>query len=54
MATTVISMATKSSYLDDQMSGANLQMEGHTPTSPRGQEGPEEMGASSRVPFHSQ
>ena len=28
-------------------------MEGHIPMSPRGQEGPEEMGASGRVPFHS-
>ena len=46
-------MATKSSDLDDWMSGVNLQMVGHTPMSPRGQEGPEEMGASGRVPSHS-
>ena len=31
MATTVTSMATKSSNLDNQMSGANLKTEGHTP-----------------------
>ena len=29
MATTMMSMAAKSSDLEDQMSGANLQMEGH-------------------------
>ena len=37
-ATTVASMATKSSDLDDQMSEANLQTWGHTPIPSRGQE----------------
>ena len=29
MATTIMSMAARSSNLEDQMSGANLQTEGH-------------------------
>ena len=53
MATTVTSMATKSSDLDDWTSGANLQTEGHTPIPSRGQEDPEEMGALGSAPSHS-
>ena len=45
-------MATKSSDLDDQISGINLQIEGHTPTSPRGQKGLEEIGVSGSAPSH--
>ena len=44
MATTIASMATKSSDMEDWTSGTNLQTEGHTPTSPRDQRDPEEMG----------
>ena len=52
MATTVTSMATKSSDLEDQTSGANLQTEGHTPIPSRGQKDPEEMGALGSAPSH--
>ena len=52
MATTVMSMATKSSNLDDQTSGANLQTEGHTPIPARGQKDPEETGALGSAPSH--
>ena len=52
MATTVASMATKSSDLKDWMSGANLQTEGHTPMPLRGQRDPEEMGALGSAPSH--
>ena len=44
MITIVMSMAAKSSDLDNQISGANLQNNGHTPTSPSGQKGLDEMG----------
>ena len=53
MATTVASMATKSSDVYNQTSGPNLWMEGHTLPSPRVLECLEEMGASGRVPFPS-
>ena len=53
MTTIVISMATKSSDLDDCISGVNLQNNGHTPTSPSGVKGLEEMGASGSAPSHS-
>ena len=52
MATTVTSRATKSSNLDDQMSGANLQTEGHTPIPLRGHKVPEEVGALGNAPSH--
>ena len=52
MATTVVSIAAKSSDLEDQMSGANLQTEGHTPMPSRGQRDPEEMEASGSAPSH--
>ena len=51
-ATTVASMATKSSDLDDWMSGAKLQTEGHTPILSRGQMDPEETGASGSAPSY--
>ena len=51
--TTGMSMDTKSSILDDQISGANFQIEGHTPTSPSGQKGLKEIGASGSAPSHS-
>ena len=50
--TTVISMTAKSSNLDDQMSGANLQTEGYTPIPSRGHKDPEEMGVSGSAPSH--
>ena len=43
-------MAAKSSELDDQMSGANLQTEDHTPIPSRGQKDLEETGACRAVP----
>ena len=46
-------MATLSSDLDDQKSGATIQMEGHTLTPLNGQIGPEETEASSSAPSHS-
>ena len=54
MTTTVVSMAAKSSDLDDQISGANLQIEGCILTSLSGQKGLEETGASGSAPSHSQ
>ena len=53
MTTIVMSMAAKSRDLDDQISGANLQIKGHTLTSPSGQKGLEETGASGSAPPHS-
>ena len=50
MATTVASMDTKSSDLDDQTFGANLQTEGHTPIPSKGQKDPEETGALGSAP----
>ena len=47
-------MAAKSSDLDDQISGANLQIEDHTLTSPSGQKNLEETGGSGCAPSHSQ
>ena len=46
-------MATWSSDLDNQKSGATVWMEGHTLTPPNGWDGPEETEASSRTPLHS-
>ena len=51
MATTVASMAIKSSDLEDWKSGANLQTEDHTPIPSRGQKDPEEMGTLDSAPF---
>ena len=54
MATTIVSMAARSSDLEDQTFGANLQKEGHADMSPQSQKDPEEMGALSSSPSHSQ
>ena len=53
MASTIVSMATRSSDLEDQMSGANLQMEGHVDMSSQSWKDPKEMGAFSSPPSHS-
>ena len=45
MATTIMSMATRCSDLEDQTSGANLQMEGHDDMPSQCQKDPKEMGA---------
>ena len=50
MATTIVSMAARSSNLEDQMSGADLQMEGHADIPSQSQKDPEEMGASGSSP----
>ena len=52
MTTAGVSMTTKCSDLDDQISGTNLQIEGCTPTSPSGQKGLKEI-ASGSAPSHS-
>ena len=49
-ATTIMSMAARSSNLEDQLSGANLQTEGHADMQSQCQKGPEEMGASGSSP----
>ena len=46
-------MATQSSELDDQKSGATIQMEGHTLTPLNGWNGPKEMEASGSTKSHS-
>ena len=48
-----MSMATKSSDLEDWMSGANLQTEGHAGIESQHWKGPEEMGALHSSPSHS-
>ena len=53
MTTTDVSMAAKSSDLDDQLSGANLQIKGHVPILPSGQKGLEETRASGNAPSNS-
>ena len=53
MATTVVSMATKSSNLEDWTSGATLQTKGHTSIPSRGWKDPKEMGVLGSVPSHS-
>ena len=52
MATTIVSMATRSSDLEDQTSGANLQMEGHMDMPSHSQKYPEKMGALGSSPSH--
>ena len=52
MATTIMSMATKSSDSEDWTFGANLQTEGHIPKPSEGQMDPEEMGAPGSAPSH--
>ena len=46
MVDSSVLLATWSSNLDNQKSGATVQMEGHTLTPPNGQVGPKEMEAS--------
>ena len=48
-----MSMTTRSSDLDDQKSGVNVQTEGHTSTPPSSQNGPEETEAFGSTPLHS-
>ena len=52
MATEIMSMAVRSCDLEDQMSGANLQTEGHTGVETQHQKGPEKMEASGSSPSH--
>ena len=52
MVTTIMSMASRSSDLEDQMSGANLQTEGHVGIESQCQKGPEKMGALGSSPSH--
>ena len=52
MATTIMSMATRSSNLEDRMSGANLQTEGHMDVQFQSPKGPEETGALGSSPSH--
>ena len=52
MATTILSMATKSSDSEDWTLGANLQTEDHIPKPSRGQKDPEEMGVLGSAPSH--
>ena len=51
-ATTIMSMATRSSDLEDQMSRANLQMEGHMDMPSQSWKDPEETGALGSSPLH--
>ena len=53
MATVFMSMAARLSGLDDQKHGINIQTEGHTLTSPSGQNGPEDPEAFGSTPSHS-
>ena len=53
MATTIISMATRSSDLEDQASGANLQTESHADMPSQSQKGPEEIGVLGSSPSNS-
>ena len=50
MATTNVSMATRSSDLEDQTSGANLQTESHVDMPSQNLKGPGETGASGSSP----
>ena len=53
MATVFMSMTARLSDLDDQKHGINIQTEGHTLTSPSGQNGPEDPEAFGSTPSHS-
>ena len=53
MATNIVSMATRSSDLEDRMSRANLQMESHMGMQSQSQKDPDEMGASGSSPSYS-
>ena len=50
MATVSVSMAARSSDLDNQTSGVNIQTEGHTLTPPSGWNGPKELEAFGSTP----
>ena len=52
MATTIMSVATRSSDLEDQTSGANLQTEGHMEMTSQSQKDPKERGALGSSPSH--
>ena len=51
-ATIIMSMATRSSDLEDRRSGSNLQTEGHAGMEPQCQQGPEETGVLGSSPSH--
>ena len=53
MATVSMSMATKSSDIENQKTGVNIQTEGHTLTPPSSWHGPEETEAFGSSPSHS-
>ena len=53
MVSIIMSMATRSSDLEDKRSGANLQTKGHVGMESQHQKGPEEMGALGSSPSHS-
>ena len=53
MATVVVSMATRSSDLDNQKPGIDIQTEGHIVTPTSSQNGPENPEAFSSAPLHS-
>ena len=53
MATVFMSMATRSSDLDEQKPGINIQKEGQTLTPPSGQNGPEDPEAFGSNPSQS-
>ena len=53
MATVFMSMAARSSDLDNQKPGVNIQTKGHTLTPPSGQNDPENPEAFGSTPSHS-
>ena len=53
MATVFMSLATRSSDLDDQKPGVNIQTEGYTLTPLSSQNGPEDQEAFHSAPLHS-
>ena len=53
MATVSMSMATRSSDLDDQRPGVNIQTKGHTLTPPSGWNGPEDTETFGSTLSHS-
>ena len=53
MANVSMSVAAKSSDLDDQKTGVNIQTEGHTLTPPNSWNGPKKTEAFGSFPSHS-
>ena len=53
MAIVSMSMVTRSSDLDDQKPGVNIQTDGHTLQPPSGWNGPEDPEAIGSTPSHS-